>query len=202
MRIFPASYLQALQDVPEQGGGVAHFFYIEPRDRQTGDVVPYAFWTGQEDVPVTVTRPDGVEVTRTYLGNRGLIVGSISYVGTLTSQSVSVSLSQSEPEPQEIVRQHDAQRAYCEIYTAVMNKGAFPGPPQLEWVGVLDKAPIKTPAIGGRGQIALTIRSEMMWQLGRSNPAKSSHEHQRRRRSDDDFCKYATLAESRKVLLS
>lgn len=199
MREYPAAFDAALQAAPQDGIAPVFFFHVEPIDKATGDPVSLSFWTGHDDVTVSIARPDGGSILRTYLGGRGLKVGAITYVADLTDQQVSVSLSQIAPEAQQLVRQYSAQQAYCEIHATTMQRGVFAADPQQEWIGVVDKAPLRTPAVDGEGEITLSVRSELMWQLGRSNPTKSSHEHQRRRSATDDFCKLATTAALRKV---
>lgn len=199
MRAYSPGFVSALQTAPQTGLAPVYFLYIEPRDPDTGDAVPFGFWTGREDVTVTVARPDGATATRTYLGRRGLRVGARTYVADLTDQKVSVSLSQIATEPQQVIRQYRAQQAYCEIHATTMAKGVMASDPQLEWIGILDKSSLRRPQAGGEGAITFDIRSELMWQLGRSNPARSSHEHQLRRSGTDAFCNHATKAAQYKV---
>ncbi len=93
----------------------------------------------------------------------------------------------------------DLRLAPCEIHATSWAGGVFASAPQLQWVGVVDDGPISTPAAGSDGGISLTIRSEIMWMLGATNPAKSSDEHQKRRASGDRFAEYSGIIGERNI---
>ena len=200
MRHYPPSLLSSLQSARGFGIAPAHFAWITAKDRTTGAPVSVGFWSGDEDVTVTVARPDGSGAeSRTYSGGVGLRIEGVVYVADLTDNPVSVTLSQIAPSVQDLVRGLDVRLAGCEIHATTMHGGAFSADPQVEWVGIVDEGPISTPAAGSDGGVSLSIRSELMVMLTAINPAKSSDSHQRRRKAGDLFSKYASTITSRAV---
>ncbi|SOC22004.1 hypothetical protein [Rhodobacter maris] len=198
MRILDASLAARLAAAPEEGIAPVHLVWIVARDRDTGAAAPMGFWSGDEDVTLVLTAPDGTTASRLYLGGCGLAVEGVEYVADLTDTPVTVSLSQIAEAAQELVRGLDVRLAYVEIHATTMTGGALTSAPQLQWVGIVDEGPVSTPAAGGEGGIALSIRSEIMTQLGAVNPAKSSDTHQKRRLSTDRFCEYAGVIKEKK----
>lgn len=200
MKIYDADFADSL--ITAQDGSIrpAWFVWVEGRDRDTGAVAPVGLWSGDEDITLTLARPDGVSVSRTYVGGCNLsIADGIPYVAELTDNPVRVSISQIADAAQLLVRGYDIRMGYCEIHATTWSGGRLTSAPQLQWVGIVDEAPIGTPAVGGSGSINITVRSEIMHQLTAINPAKSSDAHQKRRLSRDRFCAYAGTIEARKV---
>lgn len=199
MRIFDAAFGASLTKAQDDGIAPAYFLWVVGRDRATGADQSLGLWSGDEDITLTVEQPDGSSVPRSYIGNCNLDVDAIQYVADLTDNPVSVNLSQIAPAAQLLVRGYDVRLAYCEIHATTWTGGALTSAPQLQWIGIVDEGPISTPGTGGEGGIALSIRSEIMTQLGQASPAKSSDTHQKRRRSGDRFCEYAGIIGSRKI---
>ncbi|MCB5412245.1 hypothetical protein [Pseudogemmobacter faecipullorum] len=199
MRIFDIAFAQSLTAARDVGIAPVWFVTFTAKDWDTGAAAVVGLWSGDEDITVSVEDPTGGLVSRGYTGGCNLTVEDLMYVADLTDNPVQISISQIAPVAQNIIRGFDLRLAHCEIHATTLNGGALTGPPQLQWVGLVDEGPIQTPAAGGEGSISLTIRSEIMMQLQASNPAKSSDQHQRRRLSTDEFCKYAATIGSRAV---
>lgn len=199
MRIYDAQFAASL--VAARDGGIApvYFFWVLARPRAGGAEVPIGLWSGDEDITLTLTQPDGSAVSRHYFGGVNLRVEDLTYVGDLTDNPVAVSTSQGVDAAQLLARGYDLRLAYCEIHATTMTGGAFTAAPQLQWVGIIDAGPINTPGENGEGGITYQIRSEIMWQLTARNPAKSSDAHQKRRNPIDRFCEFAAVIGSRSI---
>ena len=167
------------------------FFWVVGRDRDTGADAPIGFWSGDGDITLTLAEADGTTVSRTYIGGCNLTLpDGIPYVADLTDNPVKVTLSQIAEAAQLMNRGYDVRLAYCEIHATTRTGGALTSTPELQWVGIVDEAPISTPAVGASGGISLSIRSEVMSMMTATNPAKSSSVQQQTRRAGDLFCKY------------
>lgn len=199
MRSFATTFSAALAAAQDKGIAPVYFAYFRGRDRAAGAEEPVGFWSGDEDITVSVCGGDGAVVSRSYIGGCNLDVSGLQYVADLTDNPVSVSLSQIADAAQLLVRGYDVRLAYCEIHATTMVGGAFASAPQLQWIGIVDDGPISTPGAGGEGSVTLSIRSEIMTQLGQVNPAKSSNAHQKRRLSTDRFCEYGGIIGSRRI---
>lgn len=200
MRYFDAGFTASLTAARVDGIAPVYFAHFTARDRDTRAARTISLWTGDDDIAVTVAQPGGGLVSRTYIGGCGFsIPNGIPYVGDLTDNPVTISISQIADSAQQLVRGYDLRLAPCEIHATSWAGGVFASAPQLQWVGVVDDGPISTPAAGSDGGISLTIRSEIMWMLGATNPTKSSDEHQKRRASGDRFAEYSGIIGERKV---
>ncbi|RWR08530.1 hypothetical protein [Paenirhodobacter populi] len=195
MRIYDAAFAASLTAAREDGIAPVYFFWCVGKDRDTGVARPVGLWSGDEDITVTLTQPDGTTVSRVYVGGCNLdIPDGLPMVADLTDNPVTVTLSQIADAAQLLVRGYDVRMAYCEIHATTRAGGVFTAALQLQWVGIVDEGPISTPAVGGDGGISLSVRSEIMWQLTATNPAKSSDSHQKRRNPNDQFAKYSAIA--------
>lgn len=199
MRTYDPAFISSLSSARDDGIAPAWFAWIVAKDRATGDPQPMGLWSGDEDITVSVETPDGGSASRTYIGGCNLSVEGLMYVADLTDNPITVMISQIADAAQQLVRGYDVRRAYCEIHATTWTGGAFTCAPQLQWVGIVDEGPISTPAAGGEGGIALTVRSEIMTQLQAISPAQSSDAHQRRRVAGDRFCEYASTISSRNL---
>lgn len=170
------------------------FAWFEGADASWG----LGLWTWDEDIQTNViSGTTGLPVTRTYYGGCNLVIGDIPYVSDLTIQRVSVSMSQIADAAQELVRGRDLRLARCEIHEMQidLDTGELAATPEIIFLGVVDGAPVSTPEAGAEGGITITIASEALLMLSRTNPRKSSHESQKRR-SGDQFSKYASTVGS------
>lgn len=197
MKIYDADFAASLTAARDGQIAPVYFLYIKAKNRDTAADQPVGIWSGDEDITINVEAPDGTTVSRTYYGGCNLdIPNGIPYVADLTDNPVTVTVSQIADTTQLLVRGYDVRLAYCEIHATTWTGGALTSTPQLQWVGIVDEAPISTPAAGSDGNISFSIRSEIMSQLTLTNPAKSSDSHQKRRLSTDTFCKYSGTIES------
>ncbi|PTV94927.1 hypothetical protein C8J27_106196 [Rhodobacter aestuarii] len=203
MQFLDASFAASLAAAPEAGLVPVHFVWIVGRDRESGAAVPIGLWSGAEEISIEVAHPGGAAQRRDYIGGCGFTVEGLRYVADLTDNAVSVALSAIADPVRDLLSDPgqglDLRLAYVEIHATTMTGGAFTSAPQLQWVGIVDDGPLSTPAAGGEGGIALSIRSEIMTQLGMSSPAKSSDAHQKRRAATDRFCEAAALIGARTI---
>lgn len=199
MKQLEASLVSSLQAARDGGIAPVYFFWVEARNRDTGATEAMGLWSGDEDITINVRTPSGGLTSRTYIGSCNLVVDGIQYVADLTDNPITVSISQIADAAQQLVRGYDVRLAYCEVHATTWNNGAFSSNPDIQWIGIIDDGPIATPASGSDGQIALTVRSELMWQLTAVNPAKSSNAHQQRRSPGDRFSEYAGRIRNRMV---
>lgn len=199
MKQLEANLITSLQSARDGGIAPAHFFWVEARNRDTGATETMGLWTGDEDITVNVRTPSGGLTSRAYIGGCNLSVTGIQYVADLTDNPITVSMSQIADATQQLVRGYDVRLAYCEVHATTWTGGDLTSNPDIQWIGIIDDGPIATPSAGGEGQIALTVRSELMWQLTAVNPAKSSNAHQKRRSSTDRFSEYAGKIRNRVI---
>lgn len=199
MKIFASGFQSVLDNAQDAGVAPAWFFRLTAKSLVDGSPTTFGFWSGDDNISIAVESPNGGTVTQTYTGNCSLNVDEITYAGDLTDNSIAISLSQINSQVQAVMRGYEVRFAYCEIHVTSWAGGILASVPQVVWVGIVDDAPISTPAAGGGGAINLSIRSELMNQLMMSNPAKSSNEHQKRRNPIDAFCKYAATVHTRKI---
>lgn len=199
MRSYDVAFQAALTGALDTGVRPAWFLWVIAKDRSTGADEPVGLWSGDEPVSVTVALPDGSTASRAYFGQVGMAVDSIPLGVGLEDRPVTVTLSQIADPVQDMLRVLDARHAYCELHAGLFDGGALVSAPQLEFVGIVDEAPINTPAAGGEGSVALSIRDEMLTQLSAINPAKSSDAHQRRRQAGDTFSVYSGVIGDREL---
>lgn len=162
-----------------------------------------SFWTGDDDTLITVTSGlNNLPSTRTFYGGVNLEISAIPRVSSLTVQTVTIQMTAFAPVVQELVRGLDIRLAKVEIWDALLDPDSrlLAGAPTLAWLGVIDGSPINTESDGGDedgGDEVVEIKSvnDAMVMLTRPNPAKSSHEEQKKRLGPggavDDFGKYA-----------
>lgn len=194
MKNLDPAFLAALVGARDTGLAPVRLVWIDAHDRETGDVVGRGFWTWDEDIEAEVIGgTTGTPVTRTYTGGADLSVGDIVYVSDLTIQSVEISMSQIADAAQDLVRGLDVRLARVEIHDGLIDPatGGFVAPPEPVFLGLVDAAPITTPAAGGEGSISLSVISEPISMLSRINPRKASY-HGQAQRNGDQWGKYAS----------
>lgn len=199
MRIYDSSFASSLTTARDGGIAPIWFAHFNARNRVTDAVEPLGLWSGDEDITVSVQAPSGGLISRSYIGGCNLSVEGIQHVIDLTDNAITINMSQIADATQQLVRGYDVRFAEVEIHATTWNGGIFASVPQLQWVGIVDEAPIATPAVGGDGSISMSVRDEIMAMLTTINPAKSSDAHQKRRRAGDLFCQYSSTISSRKV---
>lgn len=205
MRDVDAGFYAALRDAPETG--------IVPRKLVTFTGWAWggatresrSFWSGDDTLDMTVTsQVDNSVSTRTFHGSVNLSVGRIVRSSQLVIQTVDIQMSANAPVVADAVRGIDLRLATVEIWDMLLNPrtravaGIAPA-----FLGVVDGSPINTEAAGGEEVVEISVVNDLMVMLTRTNPAKSSHEEQKKRLSNmgeqDDFGKYAGSVKSWKV---
>lgn len=193
MRSAGSATVAALTTARDKGLVPRRFFSATVRDRDTGDPVAVNLWSGDRTFTLDViSGVTGDAETRTYLGGVNLDIGDIPRVADLTIQTVEVAMSAIAGVCQQLVRGYDARLARVEIHIGLLDPvSRVPvDPPEIEFLGEIDGAPIETGRAGGESLIRLQVRSDAIGMLTRTNPRKRSHEGQRRR-SGDEFGRYA-----------
>lgn len=199
MKTLSPAFLSSLEAAQDRGIAPLWFFHVQAKPIGGGAAVPINFWSGDEDITLNVQNADGVTMSRIYYGGCNLFVSDIVYAADLTDNPVTVTLSAIAPMSALLGRGYDLRMAYCEIHATTRTGGALTSTPELQWVGIIDEAPISTPEPGGSAGITLSVRSELMAMLTAINPAKSSNEHQLRRDPSDGFSRYSGVIGSRSV---
>ncbi|MCK3776475.1 hypothetical protein MZK49_07000 [Ensifer sesbaniae] len=191
----PAAVAVALEAAPQKGLSERRLVYVTVTDRATGDPVPIGAWTGDEDLTMQIiSATTGLEETRTYYAMPALKVGEITCTTDMTVQSASIEMPQIADVVQALIRTHDARLARVEVHTLYLDvdTGQQLGT-LVDWVGEVDKAPIRTPPVGEEGAATFRTVSDLMSMLTRINPRKSSYEGQKLRQGDE-WGKYASTA--------
>lgn len=174
------------------------FVWITAPRFDNGVIESFGLWTGDDDAAFSVVdSTSGLPVSRPYYGGVNLEVGEISEDANLTIEPVDVEFSQVAPICQEIARGHNLRLAKIEIHDGTLDPASrLPtDAAELVMVGIIDGAPIETPAAGSDGSIKLSVVSEALLMLTRKNPKKRSYEGQKRRQGDE-FGLYSNVVES------
>ncbi|EGL64444.1 hypothetical protein AGRO_2653 [Agrobacterium sp. ATCC 31749] len=188
MKNVSAAYQAALLGARDGSLVPVTFVWFRAKNWATGLPEEIGLWTWDEDINVTVlSGTTGLPVTRTYYGAVNLEVSDIPYVSDLTVQTVTIGMSQIADAAQQLVRGYDLRLAKCEIHEMTYDTltGQLSSAPEIAFIGEVVGAPINTPSIGNSGSMDVSVISDAISMLTRTNPAKSSHEGQRRRDGDD-----------------
>ncbi|PZO81597.1 MAG: hypothetical protein DI629_03410 [Mesorhizobium amorphae] len=190
-----ASSLAATRD---RGNAPRDFVWVVGKNRTTGALTGMGLWSGDETADFAVIDGQtGAIVQRTYFGAVNLRVGAIPRTSDLNQRSVAVRCSQISPAAQQIVRGLDARLARVEIHSVDLDLvSRLPvGPAEVEFLGVVNGAPIETPAAGAEGGIEMDVVSDAIAMLARTNFRKRSDETQKAR-SGDRFSRYGSVIRS------
>lgn len=188
MRSYTAPELAYLQS--REGYRVQLLVWVEPRDTSTGNRVAVGFWTGEESASFTING-----TVRTYVGGGALqsIDPIVMQIG-LVVRMQRFTLSPLFDEVAQLLRGYDAWRAPVQIHRAMFNPltNALIAEPRRIWKGMIDSAPIQTPAIGGESsvEVALTSAAETLTHgltLTRSDAIQSQ-------RGGDRFYRYKDVS--------
>lgn len=199
MKTLSPTFVTSLEAAQDRGIAPLWFFHVQAKPLAGGAAVPINFWSGDEDITLNVQNADGSTMSRVYYGGCNLMVSDIIYTANLTDNPVTVTLSAIAPMSELLGRGYDLRMAYCEIHSTTRTGGALTSVPELQWVGIIDEAPISTATLGGSSELTLSVRSELMTMLTAINPAKSSNEHQLRRDPSDGFSRYSGVIGSRTI---
>ena len=172
------------------------FVWLTGKDWSTSALHNTGFWNGTDSVSVTVIDGfTGLPIVREYHAAGSLLsVGTITRTPELEVRTTRVSLSQINDAAQAAIRGYDVRYQPIQIHEGYLDldSNLLVGNPIPDFVGWINGAPITTPAIGDNGSISLDCVSHSRM-LTRTNPAKKSHETQKRR-SADNFRQYNSTA--------
>lgn len=173
-----------------------NFIWITAKNRVTGNPESLGLWSGWDTVTAQVLHPDTLApVSRDYHASGGVIEWpAIPLESNLSIRTIRVRLSQINSEVLDTIVGYDAKHAPVEIHRGYLDKETqlMVAPAVPRFVGWINGAPKRIPAIGGEGGIELAIVSHTR-SLTRVNPAKRSDEAQRRR-DGDRFRRYTDVA--------
>lgn len=195
MRNISTAFFNALSTSRDTGCAPRQFLYFTAKNRTDGTPVSIGIWGGDDDIAITVISPiTGLPEARTYIGAQNLIVSPIVRVTDATIQTVTITLSQISPTTQQLLRDYDLRLGKVEIHEMLLvpRSNQVVSPPEIVFLGEIDKAPLTTPAVGQDGSIDINAVSDAISLLSIKNPAKSSFEFQRRRNPNDNFGKYSS----------
>lgn len=175
---------------------IRDFVWVEGKNRSTGVTETLGLWSDNYAATVNIISGKNRQTTaRTYYPGYGLVsVSPIPLVSDLTIQQVRISLSQIDDNAELAIRGYEPRQAWVEIHRGLFSTSTreLLAPPEPHFVGRIDKAIINTPAEGQSGTIELTCSDDLR-EMTRTNPARKSHEQQKRR-SVDLFRQYNTTA--------
>lgn len=202
MRSLGANNSAALAAARDKGLIPIRTLWIVCKNRATGSPQSFGLWTSDDDVSIDViSGSTGSVVTRNYSGGVNLKIGGMPRVSDFTIQEVEVAFSSIAPICRSIVREYDPRLAYVEIHSGWLDTTSriMVDPGEIDFIGLVDGAPIETPAIGGGESLfKLRVVSEALTMLTRTNTTKRSYEGQARR-SNDQMAKYANSVDTWKV---
>lgn len=191
---FSAATITAIQS--RQALVVANFIQIAARNRTTGGIEFLRLWSGWDTADVQVLDPDTLlPVTRTYYAGGGVVEWpQIPLTSDLSIRNIRVTLSQINNQVLDAVQGYDAKHAPVQIHRAYLDPEThLPVAPAVpRFIGFVNGAPKRVPAVGGEGGIELSIVSETR-SLTRVNPLKRSDEFQQQR-GGDRFRRYVDVA--------
>lgn len=191
----------ALASARDRGIVPRGFFWITVRDRGGGGPASFGLWTGDDAIELDVpSGQTGLPETRTYFGGVNLTIPEIPRVSDLTIQRIEIAFSALAPICRQIVRVHDPRLAKIELHAGWLDldSRAIVDPPEIDFLGEVDGAPIETPAAGGESLVKLAIVSDAISMLTRTNPRKRSYEAQKRR-GGDEFGLYSNVVKTWRI---
>ena len=193
MRNIDPNFMAALSSAPETGLEPRRFLFINAREISTGSPVTIGFWTGDEDINISVISPvTGATDARSYYGTQNLTFSPLARNSNLETVEVTATLTQISAAAQTAVRGYNLRLAKAEIHEAVFSGKNPVSSPECIFLGEIDSAPLTTPEVGGDGNISITMVSDAISMLSISNPLLSSHEAQKLRNVNDTFSIYAS----------
>ena len=201
MRSATADFVQNLDRATVDGLEPRRAVWFRVKERATSNIVELGAWTGDEDMNLTVMSGiDGAMVSRPYYADVISKISDIPRVSDFTVQTVTLDLSQIADVSNKLIREYEARLGTVEIHDLLIDKstGDQVGPGHIAFLGIIDGAPVKTPAKGGTGSLKIKVISEVMAMLTRKNPRKSSYEGQKIRQGDQ-WGKYASTVSTWKV---
>lgn len=201
MKNLDINFIAALSQARDRGLVPRQLLYITAKEIATGEPAEIGYWTGDEDIEITVVSGiTGSLVTRTYYGAVNLRLPSLPRVSDLTIQTLAIDITSIAPIVQEALRAYDLRLAKCEIHDGLLSVDSrlFVANPHISFLGEIDGSPIDTGAVGQQSRASLKIVSDAISMLTRVNPKKSSYEAQKRR-ENDQFGKYSSTIKTWRI---
>lgn len=164
--------------------------WITARDRETNAPVSIGLWTGL-DVQTMVVEGE----TRTYYGaGEALSIDPIKRAVGMDVQMQTIRISALKPAAQLAIRGYEPRLGTVQIHRAFFDPASrvLAATPILEWEGVIQEAPISTPAAGGEASCTIRAAGQAR-KLSMATPFARSDQSRRRVVPGDEFFKYATL---------
>jgi hypothetical protein len=191
MRNIDGNFFSALSQARDAGIIPRTFVWFSAKEISTGSPVTLGLWTG------VISGTTGLPEARTYYGAINLSPGETPRVSDMTAQTISLEMSQIADVTQELVRSYDLRLAKVEIHEMSIDptSGALSAAPSIAFLGQVDGAPIDTPSVGEDGKLSISVISDAISMLNRTNPQKSSYEGQKRR-SNDQWGKYSSTVKN------
>lgn len=172
------------------------FFIITARNLTTNNPETARFWNDLMPFPAAINNPDtGLSETYIFTGSGTLITcGDIVLTNDLSVRTLSVTLNQTNTDINNYIRGYDLRNAAASIYRGLFDAGTYTlvDPAEAHFVGFVGKCQINTPTPGQGGSVNLELFSHTR-ALTRTSPERRSHESQLRRKSGDNFFKYASI---------
>ena len=175
---------------------IRNFVLIDAKDEE-GDLVRFGFTDYGENVTLNII--DGrtlAVVSRSYFGDGGPLISTdpIPLQMGISIPTVQVALSQIHNDVQDMVRNHTIRGVQVQIHRAYLDAESMQpvSNPRCRLLGLINGAPVTTPAAEDSGSIILRCVSHTR-ELTRINSAKRSDESQRTR-DGDRFRKYGGVA--------
>lgn len=166
------------------------FLWLVARDRSTGALFSYGFWSDVGDVQAPMLNPNtGLAETRNFEGSGTLIsISDIAMEASITMQTITINLNQIDEAVNNIIRGYDLKQGQVEVYRGLFSplSRQLVAPAINRFIGFVDQITVNTPKEGEEGSVTLTCASHSH-EFTRYNPSTRSHEDQKRRDPDDDF---------------
>ena len=173
------------------------FLWITARDRETGALVGEGSWSDVGNVSAEIVHPQtGLAVSRDWYGSGTLVqISDIPAVSNLSVQAVTIRMSQLVDYVEQLVRGNDLKQAPVEIYRGLFNPATrqMVAPAVCRFVGFVDVVEITTPSENEEGGVDLRCVSHTQ-ELTRASTETRSHESQKLRDPEDEFCLDASTA--------
>ncbi|WP_370269246.1 hypothetical protein [Nioella sp.] len=178
-----------------------HLIWVSARLIADGTPVAGGFWTGRESAQLEVIDPVTEAVaTRDYIAAGSLIeVEAIGQMSGLDIHPAQITLSPITPEVDTQLRAYELRGASVELHRLWFDyETRTPLAPAHVWmIGTINRAPLTTPAAGGRARLVYTIVPQTR-QLTLGNPEVISDAVQSQR-AGDRFLRHVALGGSREI---
>lgn len=173
-----------------------NFLWITAKNRSNGNPETLGLWSGWDSIDAQVIDVDTrLPMTRTYHAGGGVLEWpAIPLESDLTIRTIRIRLSQINTAVLDAIQGYDAKHAPVEIHRGYLDPDThlIVAPAVPRFVGWINGAPKRIPAVGGEGGIELACASHSR-ALTKTVPLKRSDEMQRKR-SGDRLRRYTDVA--------